>query len=80
MHVIERQGVSEEAIEEEVERQKKLLADGGDGIPATVHSIDGLGDVSSSQARETDSEHKLRRLVGDEVTSYIIHNKLFKFA
>ena len=49
-------------------------------LPATVHTVPSLGEVSSSQARAIMDEDVLSEIVGERIASYIATNKLYAFS
>jgi hypothetical protein len=89
MHAVHRAGFESRllaiaALQDEIEARNKSGGKSGASrefsVPATLHRVPGLGDVSSTRARDTRDEGELRELVGEGVAGYIMDNKLFGFS
>ena len=70
--VIPRPGFEGDA-EDIVRRQRE----GGGGYGGGVERVEGLGEVSSTEARETREIERLKVLVGEEVAKFIVEKGMY---
>jgi hypothetical protein len=77
IHVIYREDGAQGVTHEDL---AAMIAAQAGSFGATLHVVEGLGDVSSTMARECVNKEALRRIVGDAVCDYIVEHQMYKFA